>query len=291
MADVEAELRQLTGRVGGQTVRPDSRSSSRASVRSDEIDESVSSLRGGRPGSKNVDTDSLRTTSSLAASSITTGGPKPQLSANGAMSLNTGPKGVRADARAFDASLASQAHARQQQRVFAQAAAEKLMPTTFAQDRDEEDARQRWQEKRMKELSKNYPTALSSRYVPGRLTRVDATGYLEAIDGLSEVVVLVWAFENTGDAEVDEKEAEEVEEAIERVARRYPGQRFIALDAHEAEIDAAATPAILHYADGDLRTTLMRLPDEIPSSERISANTIQQVLYDRGVLADRHKLD
>ena len=90
---------------------------------------------------------------------------------------NTGPKGVRADARAYEASK-REANARRSIK-----STSLLVPTkSFAEsssENSEDEWMSRWREKRMKELSK---TGVSGVNLFGQVDDVNAQGYLDAVD-------------------------------------------------------------------------------------------------------------
>lgn len=198
--------------------------------------------------------------------------------------VNTGPKGVREDARAFEA--ARDADDRERRRANAAAAqeSERRSGQTWSEERMLSEQRDRWVEKRLKQLSKQ--RGAQGAGTVGRLARVDAAEYLELVEGCDEVCVLVVDLE--GD---DEGDNEQVAEALSLVARRYPGQRFVSLDCAEAEMDPIVCPALLHYLAGDLVNDVMRLIDEIPTSAQVDRASIERVLLDNGILASKHRLD
>jgi hypothetical protein len=82
---------------------------------------------------------------------------------------NTGPKGVRADARAYEAS----------KRDALKKAAGLSQTGTSVEESSEDEWMSRWRERRMKELSKRGVAGVNFF---GQVDDVDAMGYLKAVD-------------------------------------------------------------------------------------------------------------
>lgn len=123
----------------------------------------------------------------VVGDSLSANEPKERsVSPNGTKTAyNTGPKGVREDARAFEASKkANDTYRRNQATINIEKQAH--MTTTWSEDQEEEDAKQRWVEKRMKELSKQR----EKRF--GRIEEVDSIKYLAAVESPGSVCVLVF---------------------------------------------------------------------------------------------------
>ena len=113
--------------------------------------------------------------------------PRRPLSATSRRTTNTGPKGVRADARAYEAS-------KREQRLGANLHA--APATSFGEsgsDASEDEWMSRWREKRMKELSTSFVAGVN---LFGQVDDVDAKGYLDAVD-----------YQDTGDNLVTSKRA------------------------------------------------------------------------------------
>ena len=91
---------------------------------------------------------------------------------------NTGPKGVRADARAYEASKREAAAAKNLKNTnFLSAPAQSQAES--GSEASEDEWMSRWREQRMKELSK---TGVSGVNLFGQVDDVDARGYLAAVD-------------------------------------------------------------------------------------------------------------
>lgn len=128
-----------------------------------------------------------------AASTVTTTATSTPTAVSGSASgaglggatCNTGPKGVRADARAFrhamqhDKSLAAHHHSQQS------AAAATAVGTTYAQEEAAEALRQKWVEERLKALSKVSGGTVSS------VQRVNGEQYLAILDSSAHVLLLI----------------------------------------------------------------------------------------------------
>jgi len=91
---------------------------------------------------------------------------------------NTGPKGVRADARAYEASK-RHANAVKNFKTSSLLAAPATSFGESGSEASEDEWMSRWREKRMKELSK---TGVAGVNLFGQVDDVDAAGYLAAVD-------------------------------------------------------------------------------------------------------------
>ena len=91
---------------------------------------------------------------------------------------NTGPKGVRADARAYEASKREAAAIKNLKNTNLLAAPAPSQGESGS-EASEDEWMSRWREKRMKELSK---TGVSGVNLFGQVDDVDARGYLAAVD-------------------------------------------------------------------------------------------------------------
>jgi hypothetical protein len=103
----------------------------------------------------------------------------PAFKSKSRRTTNTGPKGVRADARAYEASKreANALKTLKNAGMLNVPAASSLGES--GSDASEDEWMSRWREKRMKELSK---TGVSGVNLFGQVDDVDAKGYLAAVD-------------------------------------------------------------------------------------------------------------
>src|SRR5271170_2735448 len=100
--------------------------------------------------------------------------PRRPASATSRRTTNTGPKGVRADARAYEAS--------KRERLAGSNNLLAAPATSFGEsgsDASEDEWMSRWREKRMKELS---TSGVAGVNLFGQVDDVDARGYLKAVD-------------------------------------------------------------------------------------------------------------
>ena len=100
--------------------------------------------------------------------------PRRPASATSRRTTNTGPKGVRADARAYEAS--------KRERLAGGNTLLAAPATSFGEsgsDASEDEWMSRWREKRMKELS---TSGVAGVNLFGQVDDVDARGYLNAVD-------------------------------------------------------------------------------------------------------------
>jgi hypothetical protein len=104
--------------------------------------------------------------------------PRHQINPSSRRTTNTGPKGVRADARAYEASK-REANALKSLKHANLLAAPVTSFGESGSEASEDEWMSRWREKRMKELSK---TGVAGVNLFGQVDDVDACGYLNAVD-------------------------------------------------------------------------------------------------------------
>ncbi|KAF1831931.1 hypothetical protein BDW02DRAFT_29288 [Decorospora gaudefroyi] len=204
---------------------------------------------------------------------------------------NTGPKGVIADAQAFE-------QAKKQARRFTwkrNASPPSSSATTrytvsayhdekaLSSDEDgDEGFMRQWRENRLRELQNvgeriRSRTNSPSRRIYGGLPLVDGEGYLDAVDKTaSGTVVVVFIFSDNYDP--NDREAEEkakVQGYMRTVAKRNDTVRFVRLTGEEAELDRAILPAVLAYKGGDKIATLLPLLNMLPTDSEVSPVSIE----------------
>ncbi|RVX71189.1 hypothetical protein B0A52_04763 [Exophiala mesophila] len=192
---------------------------------------------------------------------------------------NTGPKGVIADAQSF--ARAKQTTFRQRLvsfgRSLANAKPTDLEHTTSekhtkpaqstASDSDslglsDEDAdsefMKTWRANRLQELSNQSAAQYSSqrRQSPsqrtwGVLAEVDANGYLDAIEKVSDESVVVVMIYDPGSTS-----SNQVQDELTMLAYKHNKTRFVMLHHEIAEMDMVEIPAILAYKAGDVIATI-----------------------------------
>lgn len=213
------------------------------------------------------------------------GASSTALPGGGGSARNTGPKGVRSDARAFQASMTAQKQSRQAALSAMAYDDERGAGLTFGEEEAERDAHERWVEARLKELSKS---SSSSGGVNSTLfENVDASDYLAIVDATPLVCVLI----HNPDDDDDDKDDEEFTNLLKVVFRRYKGVRSIKLHFKEAEMDDIACPALLLYQDGELIKTCLRVDEEIPSEQDVTHRNVETVLLQLGILQDKYRID
>ncbi|KAK3062308.1 hypothetical protein LTS18_004386, partial [Coniosporium uncinatum] len=195
---------------------------------------------------------------------------------------NTGPKGVIADAQAFNEAKAKRFSFRAArnlpQSVYQRYASNNHVTAESAvrdpeksSDDDEDEFLETWRQSRLKELQQPTSKRMSAlgtsrghsppgggRRTYGSLVAVDGEGYLDAIEK-SEVSNLV-------------------EDCVRQLARSHPLTRFVKLHYEDAEMEGAGVPAILAYRGAEKFAGLVPVVDEIPDDADLSAVTLQQVL-------------
>lgn len=216
-----------------------------------------------------------------AAAGLTYGG-RGRIDASSYYSIdaaNTGPKGVMADARAYERAW----HARQKSKPSTTSGGRwpfsrgeksrkkrggsdsKSGDSTPDRESDgDEEFMQQWRNARLTELRSTSSQQRTRRLSPsmrryGRLETVDAVGYLDAIEKSGrDVVVVVSIFDDESDI------SHHIESQLAQLAKRHTRTRFIRLSHEEAEIDPAGVPAILAYKDADLFANLVSVVDHFP---------------------------
>ncbi|RAO71007.1 uncharacterized protein BHQ10_007019 [Talaromyces amestolkiae] len=209
---------------------------------------------------------------------------------------NTGPKGVIADAQSFERArkksfrrtLLSAAGLDSNSRLFGGNGSSnnnnnitQHSQTSSSPPSDEEDEfMRRWRESRLQELQERSQRRPSpSKRVYGRVDTVDAEGYLNAIERVaSDTVVVVCIYDHESSVSA------QVEDAIEVVARKHITTRFIKLHHEIAEMSHIDAPALLAYKAGDVISTLVDIPRQIPRGGKISSISIEDLLKQNRVL-------
>ncbi|KAF2646132.1 thioredoxin-like protein [Massarina eburnea CBS 473.64] len=190
---------------------------------------------------------------------------------------NTGPKGVIADAHAFE-------KAKKQARRFTwskKAAPEGYSVTAYheekmpsSDDDSEEGFMRKWREARLKELQTagqriRSRTVSPSRRIYGTMPQVDGEGFLEAIEKVAhDVPVVVFIFDK-------DVPSCAVEQCMYEVARRNDTIRFIKLHYEDAEMENAGVPAVLAYRNGEKFAGLVPVLDELPEDSDLSAVALE----------------
>ncbi|KAJ5122277.1 hypothetical protein N7526_009214 [Penicillium atrosanguineum] len=204
---------------------------------------------------------------------------------NTVFDANTGPKGVIADAQAFE-----RARKKSFRRTLLNAAGFNGSDSTFGKTRDDtpikptdsssgsEDDEERflhkWRVSRMQELSSRgmrRPSPRGRRW--GAVETVDAAGYLDAIEKVTpDTVVVVCIYDHMSD------DSAIVEECLVTIARRQAGVHFVKLHQEIAEMDHIKAPALLAYRNGDVFTTIVDIIRNIPKGRSCSADSLEDLL-------------
>ncbi|OJJ50961.1 hypothetical protein ASPZODRAFT_148346 [Penicilliopsis zonata CBS 506.65] len=206
---------------------------------------------------------------------------------------NTGPKGVIADAQAFERARKrsfrrtllsvtgfDQFHSSSKPTPIPETDTTPLnrgrdggSPHSSAEE-DEESFLRKWRESRMQELQKTNTRHLSPRRrMFGSVEIVDAAGYLDAVErSPSGVTVVVCIYDP------DSNTSGIVEDSLHTVARKNPATRFIKLHHEIAEMENIEAPALLAYRGGDVTATLVDIPRQIPRGRPCSAESLEDLL-------------
>ncbi|PFH56800.1 hypothetical protein XA68_15974 [Ophiocordyceps unilateralis] len=210
----------------------------------------------------------------------------------------TGVKGVIADARAFQSARRSKwiDRARVARRSIFGAGAvaaksesdetdDDLSRSAAASDEssDEEAFLQQWRESRRRELEGEAGRAIRSRRtspsmrIYGRMDKVDALGYLDAIERVGrETKVVVFVYDNECDVSAT------IESALLPLVKEHPTIHFVKVHYDDIEFDPAAVPSLLAYRNqGDLFANLTGLIEMMPDD---GTSSLRQLLRNHQVL-------
>lgn len=225
---------------------------------------------------------------------------------------NTGPKGVIADAQAFERAkqehgrLASVAHRFTKKFTLTSSSVphayntEEYRDRSSGEDDDEDGFMSRWRKKRLQELQGNAEMRQSRNTSPNQrhyasLTTVNAEGYLDAIERVQrDTVVVVYIYDDTVSLHTLPrffllnvlmltifKQSEvsiAVEQCVRELARTNSKTRFVRLHYEEAEMEVAGVPAILAYRGGEKFAGLVPIMEEFPEDAELSAETLSNLL-------------
>jgi hypothetical protein len=210
---------------------------------------------------------------------------------NTVFDANTGPKGVIADAQAFERarkssfrkSLFGSGHGRSASKSIpdnANLLHNSPPPDGSASEDDEERFLRQWREERIQELqNRNLRRPSPRRKMYGTVDDVDAVGYLDAIEKVpSDTVVVVCV------NDPESKTSALVEDCLDTIARRQPSVHFIKLHHEIAEMDHIEAPALLAYKAGDVFATIVEIPRQIPKGRACTADTLEDLLKIHRVL-------
>ncbi|OCK80727.1 thioredoxin-like protein [Lepidopterella palustris CBS 459.81] len=193
---------------------------------------------------------------------------------------NTGPKGVIADAHAFEQAKRARrlSFMRSKEAVPNSYKASAYHDEKSSEEEGEEGFMHRWRQSRLRELQKTgrrirSRTSSPSKRVYGTLVTVDGDGYLDAIEKVrADTVVVVLIFDDMSDI------SSMVEDCVRKLAKQHSATRFVKLHYEDAEMEVAGVPAILAYKGGEKFAGLVPVMDEIPDDAELSPSTLEMAL-------------
>ncbi|KAL4988496.1 thioredoxin-like protein [Aspergillus falconensis] len=205
---------------------------------------------------------------------------------------NTGPKGVIADAQAFErarrsnfrksfvsgtsAAQRSHHHSSSKSSGDARLLCNSSPGDGSGSDLDEVEDQflRRWRESRMQELqSRKAQRPSTRRKYYGSLDTVDAAGYLDAIEKVpADQVVVVCLYDPESNTSAL------VEDCLHTIASRQQLVHFVKLHHEIAEMDNIEPPALLAYRGGDVFATIVHIPQQIPKGRSCSADSLEDLL-------------
>jgi hypothetical protein len=194
---------------------------------------------------------------------------------------NTGPKGVIADAQAFEAARrerslprkgATPEHSRTRE------VARKSGSRSGSDVESEDGFMAEWRQKRLNQLTSNgHQTSNSvaqprSRATYGAFVSVDGEGFLDAVDrSPANTVVVVFIYDDSSEVSYM------VEDCMRQLARQHKVARFVKMHYLDAEMEPAGVPAVLAYRGGEKFAGLIPVVDEIPDDAELSSTTLEHL--------------
>jgi Phosducin len=186
---------------------------------------------------------------------------------------NTGPKGVIADAQSFErakqtsfrsrlANIANNISFKPQSLTSNEKQAKSKAKSGSSNsdlDLSEEDSdsefMKTWRQTRINELAQNQIQGIRrvspTRRTWGTLSEVDANGYLDAIEKVTDEDVVIVMINDSSSMQ-----SRDVEDELGMLAYRYSAIRFVKLDQEVAEMESVQVPAVLAYRAGDVFATI-----------------------------------
>ncbi|KAF2762602.1 thioredoxin-like protein [Pseudovirgaria hyperparasitica] len=205
---------------------------------------------------------------------------------------NTGPKGVIADAQAYEqARKASQMRYKDTPTALHPAySSESIIIQAEEKSSLEEDDGEgfmaKWRANRLKDLqnavrhTSRSRTRSPTKRVYGSLAAVDANGYLEAIEKVpADTVVVVLIYDDLSEI------SNMVEKCVRKLARSHATTRFVKLHYLDAEFEAAGVPAILAYRGGEKFSDMIPIMDELPDDADLSPASLEHAMKSRRILS------
>ncbi|KAL1852959.1 hypothetical protein Plec18170_005541 [Paecilomyces lecythidis] len=196
---------------------------------------------------------------------------------------NTGPKGVIADAQSYE---------RAKKRSFRRTLMDVTGMDHFSKPKQEakpmrdrrstegspseedEEFMRKWREARLQELQqRNRSKTSPSRRTYGHVEKVDANGYLDAIERAApETVVCVCIYDPESTL------SSIVEDSLVTIARKNVATRFIKLHHEIAEMENVTAPALLAYKGGDVFVSIVDIPSQLPNGRDLSPASLEDML-------------
>ncbi|KAF2796766.1 hypothetical protein K505DRAFT_359048 [Melanomma pulvis-pyrius CBS 109.77] len=192
---------------------------------------------------------------------------------------NTGPKGVIADAHAFE--QAKKQAQKQARRFSKRSPPSSYHATAYHDDKSEDDSEdsfmKKWRESRLRDLENvgqriRSRTTSPSKKIYGDLPAVDALGFLNATEHMSrDLVVVVLIYDDRSDTSAT------VETYMREVAQRNNTIRFIKLHCEDADMGLvdADLPAVLIYKRNALFASYLPVTAALPKDSELSAISLE----------------
>ncbi|RMJ28767.1 phosducin [Aspergillus sp. HF37] len=203
---------------------------------------------------------------------------------------NTGPKGVIADAQAFERARKTSARKSFLSAVGFNHTSSPPPPqpphreeSPGGSEEDDDEFMRRWRASRMQELAGNATGSMQRssprRRVYGTVEDVDAEEYLDAIEKVAaETVVVVCIYDPESNPSAT------VEDCLDALAPQFPLVRFVKLHYEIAAMDHVDPPALLAYRGAEVFVTLVDIFAAIPKGRSCTAESLGDLLKANRVL-------
>lgn len=202
---------------------------------------------------------------------------------------NTGPKGVIADAQAFEQAR-KQAKRFTLKKGFQSTGSSQYSVKVWhddkappSDDEEEDNFMKEWRATRLKELQNvgqriRSRTTSPSRRIYGNFPLVDPEGYLDAIDKSGpDTTVVVFIYSEEQAADPKSFTAAILPRMLE-VVKRNDTTRFVRFSNIDAEMPEEVVPAVLAYKRGEKFADIIPLDRELPKDDHLTAVSLETAL-------------
>jgi hypothetical protein len=217
----------------------------------------------------------------------------------------TGVKGVIADARSYEEAR-NRGSLKAKIGISENRASKRASTATFLKDdgegsaSEDEEFLERWREQRRMELQREGSDIRNRRTSPsvrrfGRFDKVDALGYLDAIEKVGrDTIVVVFVYDDQVCRIYPLLDqllicqcavSQVISDALTPLVATHTAVHFVRVHYEDIEFDNAGVPAILAYKNqGDLFANLTYIIDQIPDDSLFDTRALEAILRKHQVL-------